>query len=242
MKIMVCDDQIKEMESILECCKEYVENKKINAEIKGVTDPAELAGEKPDILLLDVEMPEENGIEVKDRLAMEADGPLIIFVTNYQDAISEAFNRNVIGFLMKPLKLSQLSKLLDTAITHLTIDKKVRYDDGSIGSTKDVLWITANRGYSDFQLVDGQVKDGGKKSLKFWEQELEVCGFIRINDDRIINARHVIKYSFQKVTMSNGAKYSEADSDMVEFEIARRRQKECKEKYIAFGNRIAKYI
>lgn len=241
MKIMVCDDQIKEMESIIECCKEYVENKKINAEIKGVTDPAELAGEKPDILLLDVEMPNENGIDVKDRLAMEADGPLIIFVTNYQNAISKAFNRNVIGFLMKPLKLSQLTKLMDIAITHLTIDKKVRFDDGSIVSTKDVLWITANRGYSDFRLVDGQVKDGGKKSLKQWEQELEVCGFIRINDDRMINARHVIKYSFQKVTMPNGAKCSEADSDMVEFEIARRRQKECKEKYIAFGNKIAKY-
>ncbi len=241
MKIMVCDDQIKEMESIIECCKEYIENKKINAEIKGTTDPAGLAGEKPDILLLDVEMPKENGIDVKNRLAMEADGPLIIFVTNYQNAISRAFNRNVIGFAMKPLKLSQLTKLMDMAITYLTIDKKVRFDDGSIGSTKDVLWITANRGYSDFQLVDGQVKDGGKKSLKFWEQELEVCGFIRINDDRIINARHVIKYSFQKVTMPNGAKGLEADGDVVEFEIARRRQKECKEKYIAFGNKIAKY-
>lgn len=241
MKIMVCDDQIKEMESIIECCKEYIENKKINAEIKGIADPAELAGEKPDILLLDVEMPQENGIDVKNRLAMEGDGPLIIFVTNYQDAISRAFNRNVIGFAMKPLKLSQLTKLMDMAITYLTIDKKVRFDDGSIGSTKDVLWITANRGYSDFQLVDGQVKDGGKKSLKFWEQELEVCGFIRINDDRIINARHVIKYSFQKVTMPNGTKGLEADGDVVEFGIARRRQKECKEKYIAFGNKIAKY-
>ncbi|SCK00250.1 Sensory transduction protein lytR [uncultured Eubacterium sp.] len=242
MKIMICDDQIKEMECIVECCREYIESRKINAEIKGVTDPAELAGEKPDILLLDVEMPEENGIEVKDRLAMEADGPLIIFVTNYQDAILEAFNRNVIGFLMKPLKLSQLSKLLDTAITHLTIDKKVRYDDGSIGSTKDILWITANRGYSDFQLVNGRVKDGGKKTLKFWEQELEVCGFIRIDEKHLINARHVQRYSFEKVVLHNAAKGLEAEPDTVEFEIARRRRKECREKYIAFCNKIAKYV
>lgn len=242
MRIMVCDDQIEEMESIVESCKEYIENSRIDAEIKGVTDPADLAGEKPDILILDVEMPQENGIDVKDRLAKEADGPLIIFATNYQDAISKAFNRNVIGFLVKPLDLGKLFVLMDAAVTHLTIDKKVCFDDGSVGSTRDILWVTANKGYSDFQLASGVVKDGGRKSLKFWEQELEVCGFIRIEEGLLINARHVKRYTLEKVVLPNAAKKAETESDVVEFAISRRRRKECHEKYMAFCNKIAKYV
>lgn len=242
MKIIVCDDQPAEVENIMACCREYVEKKEINAEIKGITDPAELDGEKPDILFLDVEMPGENGIDVKDRLAREADGPLIIFVTNYKDAVSRAFNRNVIGFLVKPLQLSQLFLLMDTTIAYLMIDKKICFDDGSAASTKDILWITANKGYSDFQLVSGSVKDGGKKSLKLWEQELEICGFIRVDEGHLINARHVRTYTPEKVVLPNAAKKSDTERDVIVFEISRRRRKAFREKYIAFCNKIAKYV
>lgn len=241
MKIIICDDQIREVESIAECCREYIETNHIDGQIKGITDPDQLAGEKPDILILDVEMPKENGIDVKDRLAKEADGPLIIFATNYRDAVSRAFNRNVIGFLVKPIKLSQLSALMDTAMTYLSIDKTVRFDDGSAGSTKEILWIKANKGYSDIQLASGKVKDGGKKSIKLWEQELDVCGFIRIDEGLLVNVSHVKIYTFEKVALANPAKKSEKDADVVEFYITRRRRKECREKYIAFCNKIAKY-
>lgn len=242
MNIIVWDDQIREMESIVECCREYIENKGISAEVKGITDSAQLEGERPDILILDVEMPGENGIEIKDRLAMEGDGPLIIFATNYPDAMSKAFNRNVIGFLIKPVNLRELSILMDTAITHLTLDKMVYFDDGSFASTKDIVWVTANKGYSDFQLISGNVKDGGKRSLKLWEQELDVCGFIRTDEGRLVNARYVKSYTLEKVVLPNVAKKSETEEDVIMFQISRRRRKECREKYIAFCNKIAKFV
>ncbi|MEG0836167.1 MAG: response regulator [Muribaculaceae bacterium] len=242
MKIIIYDDQVSEMEDLMQRCREYLDYRGMEAELRGINNSVELQREKPDILILDVEMPGEDGIAIKDRLAKTADGPLIIFATNYRDAVSKAFNRNVIGFLVKPVTLNELTTLMDTAVAYLTIDKVVTFDDGSFASTKDIVWITANKGYSDFQLVNGKVKDGGKRSLKVWEQELAVCGLIRIEEGLLINARYVKTYKEGWVTMPNSAKKSVDESDTVMFEISRRRRKECHEKYISFCNKIAKYI
>ena len=97
MKIMVCDDQIKEMESIIECCKEYIENKKINAEIKGTTDPAGLAGEKPDILLLD-EPTNHLDVDAKEALKqalIEYKGSILLICHEpefYRDVVSQVWD------------------------------------------------------------------------------------------------------------------------------------------------------
>jgi len=79
---------------------------------------------KPDVIFLDIEMPEMNGIEVARRLC--ALGPQkIIFVTAYDHFAVQAFQVNAIDYLLKPINDDQfaatLSRLADRINAHETI-------------------------------------------------------------------------------------------------------------------------
>jgi len=72
----------------------------------------------PDLVLLDVEMPQLDGFDLVDALARESAGketspPLIAFVTAYPQFALEAFDTGAIDFLCKPVRLVRLEKTLE---------------------------------------------------------------------------------------------------------------------------------
>lgn len=65
---------------------------------------------KPDVLFLDIEMPEMNGIELAEIVRNDhADLP-IVFVTAYDQYAIAAFEREAIDYILKPLEMDRLSK------------------------------------------------------------------------------------------------------------------------------------
>ena len=52
MRILICDDQAAEVEKLLTLCKKYAEDRGIDAEISGTTDPDFIEENLPEILLL----------------------------------------------------------------------------------------------------------------------------------------------------------------------------------------------
>lgn len=241
MKILVCDDQRSEVENIMGQCRAYLESRNMDGIVEGTTDPLKIRGMDADVLVLDIEMPEANGIEIKDQLAKEGRSPLIIFATNYADAMSRAFNTNVIGFLVKPVRLEELTLYLDTAAAHLTLDKRIYFDDGTSASTKEIVWLTANRGYSDFLLTDGTMKDGGKKSMKDWEEMLSPYGFIRTDSGRLVNCAHIKEFWDEEVLVANVKVSEKAQAADIKTKISVRRRIDCKEKYLAYCEKMGKY-
>ena len=241
MKILVCDDQEREVEDIMGKCQAYLDSRNMDGTVEGTTDPVKARETDTDVLVLDIEMPTANGIEIKNQLARESKGPLIIFATNYEDAISRAFNTNVIGFLVKPVRLEELTIFLDTATEHLALNKRIYFDDGTSASTKDIVWLTANKGYSDFLLKDGTIKDGGKRSIKAWEEALSTYGFIRTGSGRLVNCAHIKEYWDDEVVMGNVKISEKAEAADITTEISVRRQKECKRKYLAYCEKMGKY-
>jgi DNA-binding LytR/AlgR family response regulator len=72
----------------------------------------------PDLVLLDVEMPQLDGFDLVDALARQSSGndagpPLIAFVTAYPQFALEAFDTGAIDFLCKPVRLARLEKTLE---------------------------------------------------------------------------------------------------------------------------------
>jgi two-component system LytT family response regulator len=78
------------------------------------TDPVEaveaILKAKPDVLFLDIEMPGMNGFQLLSKLDPQ---PLIVFTTAYDQYALEAFGENSVGYLLKPIEASQLSRVLD---------------------------------------------------------------------------------------------------------------------------------
>jgi len=69
----------------------------------------------PDLVLLDIGMPGINGMEAARQLADLPTPPIIIFITAYDEYALEAFNRQAIDYLLKPVSKERLQQALQRA-------------------------------------------------------------------------------------------------------------------------------
>src|SRR4029077_4195000 len=78
----------------------------------GTEAVAAIEREHPDLALLDLQMPELDGIGVV-RMLKKADMPLIAFVTAYDEYAVRAFEVNAVDYLLKPVDKSRLREALN---------------------------------------------------------------------------------------------------------------------------------
>ncbi len=71
--------------------------------------------EPPDVILLDIRMPDMDGIETARHLAKLDNGPAIIFTTAFDSYAIEAFDAHAIGYLLKPVRREKLARALGFA-------------------------------------------------------------------------------------------------------------------------------
>ena len=68
-----------------------------------------------DLVFLDIEMGELDGMETARRLREADEGLLLVFVTGYTDYVFDGYSVGALGYLMKPPKPEQLDGVLDRA-------------------------------------------------------------------------------------------------------------------------------
>jgi two-component system LytT family response regulator len=78
---------------------------------------AELA---PDVVLLDVQMPELTGVEVANQLRHAEKRPAVVFVTAYDEHAVRAFELDAIDYVLKPFDEARVRAALDRVVRRLT--------------------------------------------------------------------------------------------------------------------------
>lgn len=115
--------------------------------------------EKPDIVFLDIEMPEMNGIELAEQIEHSLPTIHIVFITAFREYAVKAFEVNAIDYIIKPVQRDRLSKTLwritkeTTKITTSTVPSRLAKVgmfhslsfawDGDVSETIDVRWRTS---------------------------------------------------------------------------------------------------
>src|SRR5436309_2421851 len=79
----------------------------------GESAVAAIEASRPDLVLLDVQMPEQDGFAVVGQLALPR--PLIVFVTAHDEFAIEAFNVHAVDYLLKPVSQERLLSALARA-------------------------------------------------------------------------------------------------------------------------------
>ncbi len=83
---------------------------------------------RPDLLLLDIEMPEESGLDFLRELRAKGDGPAVIMITAYgsEKIAVEAMKRGAYDYLPKPFEVDELRLVVERATEHADLAEENR--------------------------------------------------------------------------------------------------------------------
>lgn len=85
--------------------------------------------EHPDLVLLDVEMPDGDGFEVLSGIAAST-GPLVVFVTAFDDYAVRAFEAAALDYLVKPVRRARLDAALERARDRIALRSAAGRESG----------------------------------------------------------------------------------------------------------------
>jgi two-component system, LytTR family, response regulator len=155
----------------------------------------------PDVVLLDQQMPELDGLAVV-RSLRGAHTPLIIFVTAYERHALEAFEVGAVDYLLKPVRRERLEKALEKARRQLKSLPAAQVPKKIVGRRGTDLYLLDPAEIVAFQ-ADGElvhIITTGQRylsdhSLKALEEKLERPRFRRVHRGTLINIDHLRKIS-----------------------------------------------
>lgn len=147
MNLLIADDENLELKVIEKTVKKYfVDELEIFASSNG-RKASQICDEvKPDIALLDIEMPGMNGIELAKYIKEKYADCIIIFITAYDrfDYAIEAMHIKAFDYLLKPWKEERLCELINTAIENV---RSMQKTDSIVHSQKDIIKDYIDRNY-----------------------------------------------------------------------------------------------
>ncbi|WP_313342681.1 LytTR family DNA-binding domain-containing protein [Sedimentibacter sp.] len=122
INIAVCDDSKEYSEIITEIIKKVVNNR-TNCEVSTFNSGHDLVQafkeNKFDIIFLDMEMPEINGIETGLKIREMSDKATIFYLTSHKEYAYESYSVGARNYLLKPVSFSIIEKVLDECLIEL---------------------------------------------------------------------------------------------------------------------------
>ena len=109
MRALLVDDEMHAREELAALLRETGAFEILGACPDAVSALQAIRADRPDVLFLDVQMPNASGFEVLERLAY---APAVIFVTAFDQYAIKAFEVNAVDYLLKPILLDRLKTAL----------------------------------------------------------------------------------------------------------------------------------
>ena len=180
-----------------------------------------------DIVLLDIEMPQINGIEAAKLLKSYCD--FLVFVTGHVEYGAESFEIGVDGYLLKPVSevkfIQQVQRLLEAKSNEastknpdnfLLVKGGAKHKYFSIPLAK-ILYIKSMSNYIYVFLTDEE--HISYHTLKHVEEAIrERTEFLRINRSEMISFNHVKQVDGYQILMNNGKKFTVSRTNKNKFD------------------------
>ncbi|MEG0376989.1 MAG: LytTR family DNA-binding domain-containing protein [Eubacterium sp.] len=212
--IALCDDAMSELEKIEDVLKTYKQaHPEVAFTVQPFTSAAALleaikSGQVFDLLLLDIYMPEQNGMVAAKTLRAQGVTCEIIFMTTSLEHALEAFEVDALQYLVKPIDPGRLFSAMDKAFANIA-RKKRRYLtlrlDGELRrlAFEEIIYCEAHGNYQYLTLTDGTQKRVRTTLLALHQQLEETQDFVRVGAAYLINLTHVHRLSAKTITLDN---------------------------------------
>lgn len=207
MRVLIVDDEPVARQVLVELLEECPGVNVAGEAANGVEAVEHVERVKPDVVLLDLQMPGLDGFAVARRLR-GGRLPLIIYVTAFEKHALEAFETGAVDYLLKPVRRERLALALEKARQQLAglrqaapaaVVAEPRRIVGRLGSDlhlldpEEVIAFVAEG--DTVRIVTAGGRYYAEHTLKALEQRLPAPRFRRIHRGTIINTDHIRKIS-----------------------------------------------
>ena len=205
LNIAVCDDEAKILEEIASFIKQEFPQSKVQAYSSGDTFISS-SQERPDVLLLDIDMPGMSGMEVASLLAQEKAQTLIVFVTAHDELVYDSFKYHPFAFVRKKFLADELRNVLNDCKKEIegrnrhfvfqTASKTINL------SQSDILYFESQANYLAVYTKDGEYRL--RSTMTNIENELQNGDFLRIHKGFLVNLEHIKILKSDTLELDNG--------------------------------------
>lgn len=210
VKIAIIDDEEQAQKELKENLVRYEKEENVAFSVTTFSEPTTFLKEynkQFDIIFLDVEMPDCNGIKLAKKIRKIDSQVIIVFVTNFGKYAIDGYEVDALDFIVKPVTYYGLKLKIKRAVERLgredclTIDVNA-YDKFTRLMQKDIYYVEVRVHGLFFHTTDGVVQTYG--SLKKTEDLLDKKSFSRCNHCYLVNLRHIKSICGFDLTLSNG--------------------------------------
>jgi two-component system LytT family response regulator len=213
IRALVVDDELLGRQIIREMLEDHPEVELIGECVNGQEAIAAIREHTPDLIFLDVEMPEINGFEVLEAVKAEQPPdrmPLVIFVTAYDQYAVRAFEVHAFDYLLKPFDRERFENSLQRAKAQTSRQKNGDYDQRILAlleelkaeskylerlvikaegrvfflDTDDIYWIEAEGNY--VRVHNGKKSYLLRETVSSLESQLDPKKFVRIHRSAVV--------------------------------------------------------
>ncbi len=229
LKTLIVDDEPIARRVLREELESMTGVKIVGEAESGAAALVQIAQQKPDLVLLDLQMPEMGGLDVVRNLRRGPHIPVVIIVTAHDAYAVDAFEAGAVDYLLKPVRRQRLEDAVERArrvtgwraaekLAHLqevldqptgTRVKKIvgkQDEEYFLLSTDEILAFQAEGDI--VWIITARKRYTASLTLKAIEERLITCGFRRIHRNALVNVDHVRKMSVLSsqrwlITLSN---------------------------------------
>lgn len=233
MRVLVVDDEPVARRVLREELEVFADVTVVGEADNGRSALDQIAAHKPDVVFLDLQMPELNGFETVNRLQGSA-LPVVVILTAYDEFAIRAFEAGAIDYLLKPVSQARLTQTLDRVRRLLTEPARVAESVARLSDmvpqtdeTKPPIRKVVGKHGDEYFLLDldsvlafqadgdltwiltAKRKYLAAQNLKSLEERFGSGSFRRIHRSALININQIQKMSMMTsqrwlVTLSNG--------------------------------------
>lgn len=215
IRVLVADDETSARKRLLQFLAREADVEVVGESCNGLQTCDDIARLKPDLVFLDVEMPELTGLQVAERIGA-ASMPATIFATAYDHYALGAFNANAMDYLVKPFdeqrfgvamakarrwlraEPGQFGQQLGAALGELAAarraQERILVRQGEVQllvKASDILYISAEGNYVRLHTLGGEHLM--RERMAGMLERLDGALFRRIHRSHIVNLDHVKK-------------------------------------------------
>lgn len=173
---------------------------------------------QPDLIFLDIQMPNLTGLEFLkslqgDKDVKKARHAAVVITSAYDQYAIDGFNYGVTDYLLKPYTLERLKQALAKVRNEMAKSANATLSDQMIGircegrtemiRVADIICLEAFKDYTQLVLSDDR-KLTTLGTLSSFEQQLPNEWFARVQRSYIVGLKHVCSYNTQSVQLSSG--------------------------------------